>query len=76
MGIEMDNRDRTVSTVDGPEQGESNGVVSTEGDDSRECLSILSGTLLLCVGSRNAGEDGVVSLFDLMEGPGVVVSAT
>jgi hypothetical protein len=76
MGIEVDDRDRTVSTVDGPEQRESDSVISTEGDDSGECLSVLSRSLLLRVSSGSTGENGVVSLFDLVEGPSVVVSAT
>jgi hypothetical protein len=75
MGVEVDDGDRTVSTVDGAEEGEGDGVVSTEGDNSGKCLSVLCWPLLLGVGCWRARQDGVVPLFNLVESPGVVVSA-
>lgn len=47
MGVEVDDRDRAVSTVDGTEERESDSVVTTEGDDSREGFAVFCWSLLL-----------------------------
>lgn len=51
-------------------------MVSTKGDDSWKCLSVQCWPLLLCIGGWGASEDGVVSFFDLVKSPCVVVSAS
>ena len=76
MRIEVDNRDGAVGAVDGAQEGEGYGVIAAEGDDSGKCLAVLRGTFLFGVCGRGAGEDAVVTFFDLVEGPGVIVSVT
>jgi hypothetical protein len=53
MGVEMDDRDRTVFAVDGAEEGECDGMVTSEGDQAGKCLALLRGTGLvgMCVWS-------------------------
>ena len=51
-------------------------MISAKGDDAGERLTILCGTLFLGVSGWRAREDAVVALFDLVEGPCVVVPAT
>ena len=74
MRVKVDDGDGTISTVDGAEEGESDGVVTSEGDDSWEGFAVLGWSFLLRVGGRFAGEDCVVAFFDLVKGPGVIVS--
>lgn len=51
-------------------------MVAAESDDSRECFAVLCWSFLVGVCSRGAGEDCIMSFFDLMECPGVIISAT
>lgn len=74
MAVKVDDGDRPVGAVDGPQQGEGDGVVAAEGDDARERLALDGRAALVGVGRRGAGEDAVVAVFDLLERPGVVVT--
>lgn len=74
MAVEMNDRHRPIGTVDGPEQRKGNGVVSPEGDDTRQRLAVLCGALLVGVRGRRSGEDAEVALLYLLERIRVVVS--
>lgn len=74
MAVKVNDRHGPVRPVDGAQQGQSDGVVSAEGDDPGEGLGAQSRAGLVCVGSRGAAQDLVVALLNLAERPGVVVS--
>lgn len=74
MRVEVDYGDWAVGAVDGAEEGEGDGVVAAEGDYAGEGLAVLCWSFLFCICGWGAGEDAVVSFFDLVESPGVVVS--
>lgn len=73
MAVEMNDRHGAVGPVDGPEQGQRDGMVTTEGDHARQRLALFRWADLVRVGGRLAGEDAVVALLDLVKGPRVVV---
>lgn len=70
----MYNRDGPVCSIDRAQEGKSDGMVSTKCDNSRKRPFILCWTFLLGVGCWRAGQDGVVTFFDLMKCPSIVVS--
>ena len=74
MTVKVNDRDRTIGTVDAPQQGQGDGVVAAERDDARQCLAFEGGSPLVRVRGGFAGEDAVVAFFDLVEREGVVVS--
>lgn len=74
VGVEVDDRDGAVGPVDGPQQGQRDGVVSSERDDPGQDLALLRRAELIGVGGWVPCEDGVVALFDLVKSPCVVVS--
>jgi hypothetical protein len=41
MGVKVDHADGTVLAVDGAEEGEGNGVVTSESNQTRKCLALL-----------------------------------
>jgi len=71
----VDHRDWTVSTVDRSKERQRDRVITSEGDYSWESLSIFSWAFLFGIGRWSTGQNGVVSLFDLVKSPGVVVPA-
>lgn len=73
VGVEVDDADGAVGAVHASQEREGDGVVASEGDDSRECLSILARPFLFRVRSRRAAQDGIVAFLNLFEGVGVVV---
>lgn len=73
MAVEMDNRHRTISTVDRSQERESDGVITAEGDHSGEGLSEQRRALLLGIRLGCSREDAIMALFDLVESIGVVV---
>lgn len=74
MAVEVDDGDGAVCSVDGAEERQGDGVVTAEGDDSGESLSLLgrAGLVRCCLG--RSGEDVVVALLNLLESPCVVVT--
>lgn len=74
MAVKVNDRHGAVGPVDGPQQGQGDGMVSSESDDPWEGLGVQSRAGLVCIGSRGTAEDLVVAFLDLAEGPGVVVS--
>lgn len=73
MAVEVDHAHGAVGAVDGPQQGEGDGVVTSERDDPGQGLALLGRADLLGVGRRLAGQDVVMALLDLVKSPGVVV---
>lgn len=49
-------------------------MVTAQGDDARQGLSILRRANFLGIGRRFAGENAVVALFNLLDGVGIVVA--
>lgn len=74
MAVKVNDRHRPICLVDTAQQGKRDGVVASQGDDPWQHLAGLRETLLVCVCVRLAHEEGVVSIFDLLERPGVVVT--
>lgn len=69
----MDDADGAVFTVDAAEQGQRDGVVTAEGNDTGKSLAPLGETLHVGIGGRLARQDAVVALLDLLDRPGIVV---
>jgi len=74
MGVEVDDRDGPVRLVHGAQKRQSDSVVTSQGDDTRQCLSVLGRSNHVCVGSRLAHQDTVVTFLDLLQGPLIVVA--
>ena len=74
MRVEMYDTDGTVRAVDASKQGQRNGVVTTEGNDTREGRAFEGGAFLVGVRSWRPREDAVVAFFDLVDSVGVVIS--
>ena len=77
MAVKVDDGDGTVSTVDGAQKGEGDGVVTAKGDDTGEDLALKGATDgragLVSVGDRGAGENVEMAFLNLTEGEGVIV---
>lgn len=54
MAVKVNDSHRPVCTVDGSEERKCDGVITAEGDDSGQSLSLLSWTDLVCVCDRCA----------------------
>lgn len=74
MAVKVDDGHGTVGTVDGAQQGEGDGVVTAEGDDTGQRPRVLGRALLRRIRGRLAGEDVEVALLDLVKSPGVVIA--
>jgi hypothetical protein len=70
------NENSPVGFVDAPEQWERDGVVTTERDDTREGLAGLADAWLLGCGVGGTGQEGIVAIFNLLEGVCVVVAGS
>ena len=81
MTIEMNHRDCTVSTIDRPQKGKNNSMVSAEGDDTRVMFAIGRDGNKRCARyrviserrERRAMEKLLVTVFNLFDGEFVVV---
>jgi hypothetical protein len=73
MAVEMDHSYRPVSLVDTAQQWQCDGMITTQGDDPRQSLSGPGQSFSVRVSERLAHEQAVVSFFDLLDGPSVVV---
>ncbi len=69
----MDYRYRAVSSVDGTQQGESDGVVTSEGYDARQGLAVLCRAEFFGACHGRAGEEIVVAMFNLLQSPSIVI---
>ncbi len=73
MAVKVNDSDGAVGTVDGSQQGKSDGVVATQGDDARQGLALDGRAPLVGVRRGGAREDAEMALLDLLQSPGVVV---
>ena len=73
MAVKVDDRHGSVRAVDGPQQGEGDGVVATQSDHPREGLAVESGSLLQSIRLGLSGEDAEVAVLDLGQRVRVVV---
>lgn len=74
VAVKVDDGYGTVFAVDGAQQGESDGVVTSQGDHTGKCFAVLRGTGLVGVGVGCPAQKEVVALLDLLKGIGIVVS--
>lgn len=74
MAVEVNHGHGAVGTVDGAQQRQGDGVVAAEGDDTGESAALDGRASLVGVSGRRAGQEVVVSLLNLMQRPGVVIS--
>lgn len=66
MAVKVDDGDGTIFTVDGAEERESDGVVSSQGNHTRKCFPLLGRTGFVGVSEGRAAQEEVVPLFDLL----------
>lgn len=74
MAVEVDDTDWPVIAVDGTEQRESDGVVTSKSDQARQCSSLLGRSRFLSMGVRCAAQQEVMAFLNLLERKGVIVS--
>lgn len=74
MGVEMDDRDGSIRLVHGSQQRQSNSMITSHGNDTRQCLSVLGGSNHVCVGSGLAHQDTVMAFFNLLQSPLIVIA--
>ena len=74
MTVEVNDADRPVCAVHTAKKGKRNGVITAERNDAWESLSLLRGSSCMGVRGRSAREKRIVTLFDLFEGVGIVIS--
>ena len=74
MTVKVNHGHRPIGLVDTPQQGQCDGVITTKGNNTRKGLASTRKTGFISIKVRLAHQDAVVSLFDLLDCPGVVVS--
>lgn len=74
VAVKVNNRDRAVSTVDGPQQGKGDGVVTAHSDDTGESLALDGRATLVGVGGRRTTENVEMALLNLGKSPSIVVT--
>ena len=74
MRVEVNHCHGAVGSVDRPEERKGDSVVAAEGDHAGEGLALERGAFLAGVGLGGPRKDGIVTFFDLVERPCVVVS--
>lgn len=72
VGVEMDHSDGTVRAVHAAKQGQSDGVVTAHGDDTRQSLAVLAWAWLFRICSWLPHQDAVVAFFNLLDRPLIV----
>jgi hypothetical protein len=76
MAVKVDHSHRPVSLVDTAQQWQCDGMITTQGDDARQSLSSPGQSFGVRIGVRLAHEQAVVSFFDLLDGPRIVVPSS
>lgn len=74
MGVKVDDSDRSVGLVHATQKWQSDGVVASKRDDTRQCLTVLGDTCCLSISCWLSHEDAVVPMLDLFNGPSIVVA--
>lgn len=72
--VEVDHADWAVCFVDAAQQGEGDGVVAAQSDDSRECLAGFANAGLFGRRVWRACQERVVTFLDLLQGVVVIVT--
>ena len=72
----MNDADRAVGFVYGAEQRKRDCMVTAQSDDAREGFAFFCRANFVCVGLGAAHEEGVMAVFDLLDGVGVVITGT
>jgi ActR/RegA family two-component response regulator len=74
MGVKVDDCDGSVRLVHRAQERKSYSVVTSHGNNTGQCLSVLGGAGHVCVCSRLAHQNTVVAFFNLLQGPLIVVT--
>ena len=74
MAVKVNDGHGTIGAVDGPEYGQSDGVIPAEGDDAWEGLALLRSPLFVAICGSFSGQNAVVAFLYLVESNRVVVS--
>jgi hypothetical protein len=74
MAIKVNDADGTIVPIDTSQDRKDDRMITSEGDDSRKSLPLQTWTFLACIGVWFSGQDSIMTLFDLLDGPGVVVA--
>ena len=74
VAVEMNDGDGSVSAIDATEEGEGDGVVSSERDDSWQGFSFDGWTCSVCVGCWLPSQNFIVAFLNLLNGIGVVIA--
>jgi hypothetical protein len=74
MRVKVNNRNWTISTIHRPQQRKRNRMITAQSNHTRQSLAMLAGTRGAGIGGRLTHQDAVVALFDLLDGPLVVVA--
>ncbi len=74
MAVEVDHADGAIGPVDTPEERKSDRVITTQGNDSRQCPSCLRRAFLAWVSGRGAIENTIVAVFDLLNRVGIIIT--
>ena len=70
----MNDADRTVGLVHGAEQGERDCMVTAQSNDTGKGFAFQCGANFVCIGLRASHEELVMTIFDLLDGVGIVIT--
>jgi hypothetical protein len=76
MAVEVDDTDGTIVAVDGTKKRKSNGVITSQGDQTGQCSALLGRTGLVSVSMRRPAQQKAVTLLDLLKRISIIVSAS
>lgn len=74
MTVEMNDRHWPIGPVNTPQQRQCDGMVTTKGNNTGKGLASARKAQFIRVGVRLAHQDTVVSLLNLLDCPGIVIS--
>lgn len=74
MTVEMDHSHGPVSLVDTAQQRQCDGMITPQSDNPRQSLSGPGQSFRIRIGERLAHQQAVMSFFNLLDGPSIVVS--
>ena len=70
----MNDADGTVGFVYGAEQRERDCMVTAQSNDTGERFAFQCGANFVCIGLRASHEELVMTIFDLLDGVGIVIT--
>lgn len=74
MRIEVDHCNWAICTIHGSEQWESDSVITTKSNQTRQSLALLGWTDSFGIRFGRSGEQRVMPFFDLFQGIGVIIT--